>query len=715
MLGLLISALWIQTGGTAIPDVQVTFSTPAAPLSRLLPALGQIAGVSLAASLNTANDVMILRLDKAPLPEVMKRLAEVDHASWEKDGETLRLNRTPGQERADETADFQDQVKLFQKAIDKREATLAKMPAFDSAEAKNLAERTHAMLKGFNPNDNSGRSWQAGQQLDAEGPVGRALTRLLSTFKAEDLASLPTQIKAVYSTQPTASQYPLSSEAQRVVEQMIADQAVWADAAQRDDVHNPQVGNTTYLLGGITGATQPFDNVGKVLLMFTRWSRQPSVNVEMVVADAKGKDLARTTTNFSPYADNQAPENPPPATGEPALQLSDISRQVASLQTDRRGARALSPELRQRLLQPEQYDPLGYALSDCFLQTSQYRKENLVAVVPDSLYYLGSYQTDKLTPTAFLQLLKMAEMDVREQDGWLQAAPREPLYDRETRISREDLGQALRTIATHPKLSIEEQAAVALAIPEETSYLPNFFIELIAPHGVRMNFGDHFLRLYGLLSEPQRYKLVSGGLTYGELTQKQQREVLSYLYGPNVWLQYQPPPGQGFNQSEMDSWWNGIKREPTECLPNGIPPNAAILGTQVSDSVVITQDMQRERFVEPGREMDAGSFAWQKFAQDHPQLFPWMGDSNQQVDLKKFSYGKRRQINMQIKLLPGVTLSGSLEERDMIFSDPVPYDQLPDDFRAAVDKLLAQYADQYKNAKPGQFGAQPPTRGNTTP
>src|ERR1019366_1308830 len=93
------------------------------------------------------------------------------------------------------------------------------------------------------------------------------------------------------------------------------------------------------------------------------------------------------------------------------------------------------------------------------------------------------------------------------------------------------------------------------------------------------------LRFYGLLTGDQKDKMINGGLPFGSLRADELEYVNRMLYRTRSRIGYDPPKGQEA-QFDFDLFYNGLMHEPTECLPNGIPPQGLITLT-VKDSNVV--------------------------------------------------------------------------------------------------------------------------------
>ncbi len=707
---------------TTQSDPKITLAIQATSMAKALEQLSEASHSSLFTSVQTASDVITLRFKEVPLSEAMKRIADADDASWRQEGEVFRLIRTTDQVRAEKRAAYLKEVETIRKAIQKRSDALAKMPGWNSSEADLLATKVKSLIRGFNPNISNSNFYQQVSQLSQQAPIGRAMTKICAMLDPEELAQLPSSYRTVWSSHPTATQRPLPEGVMPVIEQYMAYQTQWQAAIDKYHVTPPTFGGATYWVGDF-GDLQDANSPGKVttvLLTAQKWSRDSAFSLELSAYDEKGKRIGQAqnslSTDMSNYTDamKDVPARPGERTIKPDPEMAPIVSQ--QFQATQRDPKPYPPQLLKKLLHPEDADPLSYFLSNSLIQASEIKDVNMVGILTDRAFF-GSMmgEAKEITADTFIKRLGFFNTSIELKDGWLTVRPTQPDFAREDRVDRKELGRYLRRIVAGKPLTIDEHANFCLTLPpQETNFIPNSMANIL--HYQDTAYYDHnMLRIYALSTPEQRAKMSGGGLPFEALTESQLECVNKMVYGVNTNLQYTPPQNTDGNNVEFDwnLFYNGLMHEPTESLPNGIPPRGTLKMDVDNSFVVKTQDVPTRNYTMPGRQMDPSSLAWQKYSQEHPDLFPWMAEESQKVDLSRILYGKRLQLNFTLHFTPVLSLSYSFEEHNSSDFKSVSIDDLPADFKKQFDDAYNGLKQSYANAKPGQFngnqrGTNPP-------
>ena len=129
---------------------------------------------------------------------------------------------------------------------------------------------------------------------------------------------------------------------------------------------------------------------------------------------------------------------------------------------------------------------------------------------------------------------------------------------------------------------------------------------------------------------------------------------------------------------------------------------------QVDTSQVIkTSDVVTANYTMPGRTMDANTLAWQKYSQEHPELFPWMNEEAQKIDFRNLMFGTRTQVILTLEFTKSLSIVLSLEDNSAANFHSVALNDLPDDFKKQYQQSYDEYVKSYANAKPGQFTGNP--------
>ncbi len=702
-------------------DARISLTIQATTATQALIELGNAAHVSLTTSPQTAGEIITLRLKDVPLQEAMHKIALATNASWKQEGEGFRLVRTADQQRAERDTEFKQDVAKMKLAIQKRALDLAKLKPWNGQEGDLLATRLQALIKSFNPTATSQAFFTQASQLSQQAPIGRALTKIMTMLDAKELAALPDRYRAVWSSNPTAMQRPLPSGIADIVDQFLANQAEWVSTLQKFHVAAPNIRGTTYWVGDF-GDFQETNNSSKitiVLLTAYKWSRASALNFELSCYDAKGKKVCHAQTSLASETQSylDAMKDTAVPAGEKPIVTEPLG--IALLDSIPRGnvkpTRVKSREVMEKLTHPEAFDPLRFLLSPSLIQAAEIKGLNMVACIPDNAFYSAIMGTAKeITVEKYLQRLAYFNTTVEKSDGWMVVSPSRPSETRENRADRKELGRYVRRIASGEPLSIDEHAAFALSLPDTQS---NFLPSLLAGIWNAMSpgyFDPNMLRLYGTLTTEQRNQMQRGGLTFGALGEKQLEYVNRMVYGANSTLQFTPQQSQqsGGSQIDWDLFYNGLMHESTESLPTGIPEKGFIKLVANTSYVVMATEHIGANMVMPNRTMDASTLAWQKYSQDHHELFPWMAENNQRVDLSKVQYGKRTQMLFTFQFTPVLSLTFNLEEKSPGTFRTLTLGELPDDFKKQFDEAYASLVQSYANVKPGDLGT---NRGTNPP
>lgn len=699
------------SSGAAAQDVagKVTYSSPGIAAGKALKELSPKVGLTLLASPTTENEILVLSLKDAPVKEVLAKLAWAVGGSWKKEGEAYRLARTSEDHAAERARERNNILEGYEKVLAKRKKDLAAAGELTAAKAELLAKEAVNRMKSFNPESRSNDNfWQFSSKLTNESPGGRAMSKLMSLVSAADLADLPKGIRVVYSTHPTRTQRSLGGAATAIVSAFQRDQAIWMDAMSKHRVANPQFGGTTYMIFPDLMSSEDGQpdvqgrKVGKVLLTMTRSSYPGSgVMMELLLADAKGKIIARGNGHIWPSA--WAWENPtPPPKDDPKVIRGADMETIAAGTNERTNSTRVPEELRKRLLQPETYEPLGILSGQTAINAAKVTKVNLIASLSDTnaSYGVGAKETPY---TLWKRGLQMTS-EVVEEKGWLTMRPFAAASSREVFIDRKTLGAYLRRKVAVGRMKVEEAALWAVKLPlEEEAPLPRLLLNYAGPLDSQDRYGGgdgRILRFFGSLTPAQRTAAKQGGLPLSRLDPDQLAIVQRLVYGEHVNLMPDFQKAQEM-KVDMNDFYNGVMREPTESLPNGIPPQGTLEITEATSEVAFTMDSEAEGYIRPSQGMDANQIAWQQFAESRPDLFPWMKEAYQKVDLTRLRMGRRTSYTITLKFTPLLSLMHGLEDRDYTTADPIAFNALPAAFRQQVTKQIEDYRKSYANSQPG--------------
>jgi len=690
----------------ATPDVKITYRTTALNAKAVLKDLSKVAGIPLTTTPTTADEVLVIRFKNEPLADAMKRIAWAVEGEWKSQGEGFVLARSSEIVHNEERRELALNIKMMKEGLDERRKSLADAQTFNADEAGKLATQVNALVKRFNPQEQNSTFWREKDKLQSAGPLGRALSRLAILFDPEELANMPTQSKVVYALDPTNAQRRLSPAAGDIVQAYLDEQSVWAEAAARQQIHNPEFNGTTYSLGDLTGGLEPLtrDKFGKMLLSVYRWNGMlPSCQFELQIADKQGKVVGRASTNIMPtYAKLESfLTAKPPAD---AKQL-DVPAETAAMLKIYRLQRDESPiveSLRRKLLQPEALDPLGFATGNLLMICADEKDAQMVVDLPDTM--LESYFVDgkKFVPDWFLSRVSYPYLEKSPEATGIGFRPLYPASEREHRVDRSALGTFLRRYAQGTPPSIDEQASMALSLPRQSENgLPNT-LRMGVMRDQLSTPDENVLRFYGHLDDEAKLAAIKGNLKLSQLPPGCKEDLGRILSAQYVNLNYVQPTG---NQ-DPEAWnrfYNGIYREPTEFMPDGLTASSYLHITVTNDTVARVPQRYVGQASYGAQTMTPQDMAWQIFASSRTDLFPWMATQGQSVPMNKLQYGSRAQLQFTFQFTPQIMMSQALESLDMGDGRYYTLDELPEAFRKQLNEQIELTKKSYANVQPGQF------------
>jgi len=266
-------------------------------------------------------------------------------------------------------------------------------------------------------------------------------------------------------------------------------------------------------------------------------------------------------------------------------------------------------------------------------------------------------------------------------------------------------------------LTIDERAYFAINLPDpQENFLPTAMANFLErPDSAYVD--PNMIRFYGLLSPEQKAQMLNGGLPMSALTDREAEYLDRMVFGANGYLQYAPPrDGSGrsnYRAEDFQLHSNGILREATEALPDGIPRQGLLSLRTNNSHVVISSEEGDSSPAGGGRIMAANELAWQKYSQEHPELFPWVLQQGQKINLSSFQYGQRLQMTFTFAFTTSLSLVQSLEDKNLDDFTKVTLDDLPSDFKKQFDDAYENFKKSYANVTPGQLGR--PTQGANPP
>lgn len=679
--------------GRAPQDVKIDFECAGAPVPRLVADLAKASGVALVAPTVFKSDVIVLRANQAALKDVMARVADLCAAEWQPKGAGFELVISPEKRRAEQARERQIRADGFDRALAAERKKMDAQRPWGKDDAESVVVALHEMMKGMGQGDADGSRYQALQAVEARAPANRALTRILATLDPRVLAEIPAGDRVVFSTTPNRMQRPMPASVLTAMSGLAAEQNAWASAIAKFP-KDPNQGPSMY--ASSLESSDPYPTkIGKVLLAISSRddpTGSTSAGVWLYVVDPKGHTIIRTFGNLS---DPQRRfEIPKPEPNEPALEASPYAKAIMGV-LDGNAAlnQPLPADLRDKLLNPEKFEPLALVTGEALVRVAASRHDNLAALLPDYSVYVGAFAArENFTPSMYLQALPRMGLDANESAGWLTLTPQLPTKARRDRADRSELGKFLRATIPAGHADLDTLSAYAASVEGDLDYSIGYgFVQTLLPRS-----GDYldlkFVRLYGQLSPAVR-KALEGGqkVVVNSLGAPALVTLRHIVYGSETAnLQPNFRLGATFPNAEIQDFYYGAGHEPTEILGDGIPSNSTLEMPVQSETVLIAPAFVGPNgFNRGARSMGAAEVAQVLFAKEKPGMSMGM-EVDPDWDKRKFTMATRRELHLQFTFADRCSLTSTLTDSKPSAAPAAPYDHLPAEFRKQVETVLEQ-------------------------
>ncbi|MFQ3587586.1 MAG: hypothetical protein SNJ76_07985, partial [Fimbriimonadaceae bacterium] len=599
----LAAGAWAQEP-PAGPDtsVRLDFEQRAAPVPTVLENLSRASGVRLTSVAAMNSEIAVVRVEGASLQSVMDRIARVTSGEWVRDGNGFRLQADTARRRNEDAADLAARIAEIRRAIgDLQETNRSQTAAPGALGAVQILQR------------GTGSS-----------AVNAAIGRFLAALDPRLIAQMSGSSRLVFSSNPTMMQRPLPGNASQIVGELVAahNREVASRPAESTGPANEILDRVRAM--GWVPSNRPIDTPpAKVLLSISNDNFGVGLSaVELTLFDREGRVILRgqqmlnLTPGNSILSMAMGGEQPGPRPAPPTFEGPDSPLELSSETAEMVGVvgrivsgnLTLSRGLEEKLLRPDQYDPLSFGPSEGLIAASKAKRLNLVANLPDSLAGGLGQLMQAMSPgsgpasTVHQFLARMfASSDVQAaiDGGWLTVEPKEPSKSRRERVDRRALAALLADTRRTGTLSLDALAAYAVDNPPPTqSPGALLHIMLMAPGavgGMQGAMSDwNLLRFWGTLGQAQRETLFRGGtIAFGQLTPVQRTSLERVLFGPNANLRVTQGTGNrtprgglmGMVENMLPRPARDFREEPTEIMPTGLPAMGTISASNRVETV----------------------------------------------------------------------------------------------------------------------------------
>lgn len=691
---------------------KVTFTSTAAPTSRVVADLAAQTGVKLEVSPAQNRDVLVVRVEDVTLKALMDQIARATSGEWREENGVWRLSKDTSKQLAEERAELAEKTARLRKAI------------------KQMQDQHKAKPEPGEGVDSAGEAGIPPVFRRGAFDQSKAIVDLLARIDLGAVAAMERDGRLVFATNPTRMQRPLSIDAATVGgivsahnESVKAMKEAEAASAKTEEQKQMEEMLATFAPGYFR-RQEPIESPPmKVMLVISKTGVWTGTMASLRMFDARGQVVYEQSlplqlgdgmlpgmADIEIGADGSVqPKGKPPTEEEgPEIKLSPVAQEMATMFTRYYGPGAdepkLSPELAEKLARPDRYDPLSFEVAESILAVAEAKNLDVVANVPDS--FAGSLLEmfapgTKSTVGGYLARLKESdETKGVVEDGWLIVRPAEPARARKERLDRAALTRLIAACAGKEIPSLDDLAAYAReaddpqTTPVALPYIANFAANALQG-GMTGFLNWDMLRLYGTLSAGQKQSLAAGNrLTFGSLTPAQSAIVGKMAFGASARLTVTRPnakPKEEGGFMEMFRMMRpesceDFRDEPTEVMPSGLPAGGSIEMKSLADNFVLVVG-QKGGDVKQYGALGIDELAILRYFAEDPNMQQVAG---QIPRFEKFRLGERTTLDFTFRLAPDVSMDHALRD-DRIGKDAavVGEDGFPAGFKARIDKRVA--------------------------
>lgn len=715
---LLAMALSLSTFGISqSASPKITYTTVAVPVGVALSEISKQAGMRLTVSPQVAKEIVVMSFKGVSLDDVKTQIAKVCSAKWEiADGGEMLVP---------------DLVQRRQEEQKERAETTARI----AKELKSLVESLNPPKKDPKVKvDPEEAEMEQMMMFRSGGAANKAVIKLAAAIGATNFASMDGKARVVYSTNPTRMQKPMVGNYNVILGQLVAEYNAELVQKQKDRANNPREENAQtkrmremmQMFGGADeDEVTPIEGTpSKAILVCSRQQLMGGISLQLKVFNEKGKVVIRGSHMIATgggmfdagemmedydFGPDGLPKQKAQTTAEPGekpIVFSDSTKELGEMSnfmTMGSSTKKMSEELRMKLLNPDQYDPLSFSHSEALLALAAQKGKPLIACLPDNMEsYMSMFmpKAEALTPSAYVKSIR--DVAFVSTDGqFVYVKPLESAKSRRERIDRIALGMFLRAVENKGSVSLDDLAAYAQKSnsPMEDSLAMTYFM-IFAPNAIQSGMGGQvswdMLRFYGGLSTLQKKNMAEGErLGFNQLNPIQTAALRQMAFGPETALIVDNPNAKkpdfelpSFMRGAMfGALGNDYRSEPTELMPNGLPGDGFVELKLTQDSIAKPTGNIPAMF--GNAVMGADELAMLRLFKDMPGMEQM---SAMMPAIDEVRLGERSVYDFKFIFGQGVTMDKSLNDDRMSSKSPVvKMANLPAEFSKKIDDRLAAF------------------------
>jgi hypothetical protein len=606
LFGLLLAASFCQV--PAGLNTPINYDETAKLVPAVLTELTKQSNVQLTATSEAAKEVLLITVKDLPLKSLMDKVAFVTSCRWESKGAGHTLVPDTTVRAKEENEEAQARTEWVRKAIS---AKLKQSDNDRNTVSKNSS--TGEILTDQNRYDQFGMG-----TLDDD----RAITRLLTMINPGQMAAVLQGNRVVWATNnPTDEQIPLTGDASAIITEWKANHDMVSSVAHVSSGLTPDAESDNSATPNTAPLRTPLDENGtpvpvqsapiaKALLVAEPVPEKVGCGGIQLKLKAYGADgslmlAGEDVIGVAPVQKNGSTKpnlNPSDLKSETPIEYSETTKQVR--ECFHNPNKPVQPELKDKLLNPDKFDPLSFEESDIYRGVAKLLNRQLVADLPDKGTEENSIQDASVEPPTTVQnaialIRRRVSLQSVDDGQFLYLKPSKPVRARLNRVDRPALHRLLEISATKRTFGLDEIAEYATVNEDlghngsAEQYVAYFF------PGSWSGFSDtriwSLYRFYGTLDPDQRQILQSeGSLPFTGLGENQQTIFRTYLFGPscclvdaNAVIAQLRGTGKIVILTAPQGLVDFQFAEPTQVMPNGLPVGGSVSAKVEKEPVVL--------------------------------------------------------------------------------------------------------------------------------
>lgn len=692
-------------GSKPVQDAKISYTTKAKRADLVLEDIAKQTGRTIETSPDAKLHYLVVSVKDVDPNTLLDQIAKVMSCKWNVAGDRWILLVDEQERRSEQDKKNKNRVERFKQAQDLIRKELAKKP---------------------NPDPESEEyDWPM-----FTSPGEKALAQLSLLINPNEIATLEDKGRVVFSTLPNRMQRAMTSnQVSNILATLVKDHNAYAQeqiASNEEMKRMMQEAGEDYDMGWFEEKYYLFETpAAKALIVLQMEGAEygytgEDASAKLIVYDQKGKAIVNSTISFTPeYYDHSRFGEFDPETGEmiqkeeekedqkpiseedrTPIELSEQSKKFQSLTMSDELTFKIPEDVLALLRDPVELDPLSFHITDALHSIAKVKKLNIVANLADSesdggfAYFMDS-ETSVTVGSALSGFTEGEEPRGTIKDGWLTIKPTDPISSRKDRQDRVVLKQLIDRSIAEGRASLDTLAQFALSSPPPmVNGVSMLYIFAFSPNMMQTLIGDsmdwNMLRFYGSLMPPQKSALMDGGrVQFSNLTAKSREILTEMAFGAAANIKTAEQMAEEskmpfFLTMWMDMAGSGVKtaiEEPTELMPNGLPP-AGWVDLNLTKETVANQDGGNTISFFGFGSMGASEIALMEVIQENSESGE---DYFKLPDRIKLGSRDKLKFNFWLSTSAGMTKTVYDDKPDKN-AQAISFINLPTEFRAEIEK-----------------------------